>query len=47
MLSEKGSSTVTGLPALRVFSQMGDLSRANDIPLEVGSQRHLIDAYYV
>jgi len=38
MPTEKGSSTMTGLPALRVFSRMGDLSRANDIPLEVGSQ---------
>jgi len=38
MPTNRGSSEIDGLPALRVFSQFGDLSRANDIPLEVGSQ---------
>lgn len=38
MPSNKGSSGKEGLPALRVFAQSGDLFRANDIPLEVGTQ---------
>ena len=38
MPTNRGSSEMDGLPALRVFSRFGDLSRANDIPLEVGSQ---------
>lgn len=38
MPTNKGSSGADGLPAVRVFAQVGDLFRANDIPLEVGSQ---------
>ncbi len=34
----KGYSDETGLPRLRIFSRLGNLYRANDLPLEVGSQ---------